>query len=169
MNNSFWKCLSVLALALVVAGCGTGGPRLYKAGGTVTYNDKPVSDAEVIFQYEDGNSSSGRTDAAGKFTLLYFGNPKGAAAGKCLVSVNKSAALAGSGNPAGTDTNDPAEMMKRMKQVGEETMKSASSGGSYVAPKGELPAKYSDFKSSGLSFEITTDETKNNFDIVLKD
>lgn len=135
----------------------------------MTYNDKPVSDAEVIFQYENGNSSSGRTDAAGKFTLLYFGNPKGAAAGKCLVSVNKSAALAGSGLPAGTETKDPMEMMKLMQKAGEDTMKKASDGGSYVAPKGELPAKYSDFKTSGLSYEITTDESKNNFDIVLKD
>jgi hypothetical protein len=165
MSNVLCKCIAVLTLGMAIAGCGPGGPSLYKAGGTVTYNGQPVSGANVTFQYEDGNSASGVTDAAGKYTLTYLGNPKGAAVGKCMVSVSKIAAIAGA--PSGSSaeaSKDPAAIMKMMQGMGEAQMK-----GEAGPPKNELPAKYVDFKTSGLSFEITTDEAKNNFEIVLKD
>ena len=153
-----------------MTGCGPGGPRLYKAGGTVTYNGKPVPQANVVFQHEDGSASSGTTDDAGKFSLTYQGNPKGAAAGKCSVAVNK---VAGGSNvplpiPAGVDTKDPKEMMKLMQKRAEEDKKKLDAGG-LTPPKSELPAKYANFKTSGLSYEITSDEAKNNFAIELKD
>lgn len=168
MNSFFWKSFSVLALALVIAGCGTPGPRVYKAGGTVTYNGQPVSGAAVTFKYEDGNSAAASTDAAGKFNLTYMGNPKGAAAGKCTVAVSKIAGPAGMTPPSGPASKDPMEMTKMMQKMGEDQLKKAESGQS-TAPKNELPAKYAEFSTSGFSFEITTDESKNNFDIPLKD
>lgn len=164
MNKFSCKCIAVFSLGIAIAGCGPGGPSLYKAGGTVTHNGQPVSGANVTFQYEDGNSASGVTDAAGKYTLTYLGNPKGAAVGKCMVSVSKIAAIAGTPSGSSDASKDPAAMIKMMKGIGEAQMK-----GEAGPPKSELPAKYVDFKTSGLSFEITTDEAKNNFDIVLKD
>ena len=167
MNKLSWKCLAVLALALVVAGCGPGGPRLYKAGGTVTYKDKPVEGANVTFVYADNNFASGITDANGKYILAYKASSGGAALGKCTVSVFKPKVEASVAPPA--ESKDPKERMERMKEREEETkekLEKEKAGGS-EAPL--LPAKYADVKTSGLSFEITTDEAKNDFPIVLAD
>jgi hypothetical protein len=172
VNSFSWKCMSVLALALVMVGCGPGGPTLYKAGGTVTYKDKPVPDATVTFQYADGNSASGTTDAAGKFSLAYLGNPKGAAAGTCKVSVVKTEAKASMAPPISdaSKSRDPAEMMKLMQKAGGDNLKNPEGKvGGVAAGKNELPAKYGNFTTSGLSHEITTDEKKNDFSIVLTD
>lgn len=160
MNNLSWKILAVLAFALVIAGCGPGGPRLYKAGGTVTYNGKPVEGAQVTFGYPDGNFANGVTDAAGKFQLVYMGRV-GALPGKCVVAVSKVSTPAPSGNapPAGAD---PAEMAKAM----EEFKKSQDKAG---RPKSEIPEKFADPKISGLTYEVTTDEKANDFNIELKD
>src|SRR5678809_957740 len=105
MNSLSWKCLAILALALTVAGCGDGGPRLYKAGGTVTYKSAPVEAAQVTFAYEDGEFANGTTDKDGKFQLVYKGKPGGAALGKCKVTVVKQAgatAVASAPTPTGT-------------------------------------------------------------------
>ena len=87
MNNLFWKCLVVLALACVLSGC-DGGPTLYKAGGKVTYKSAPVEGADVLFAYDNGNFANGRTDKDGKYTLA-FGSRAGAALGKGKITVTK--------------------------------------------------------------------------------
>ena len=63
--------------------------------------------------------------------------------------------------------NDPAAMMNMMKKY-DEAKKAKEAAGEAVS-KNELPAKYADSKKSGLSFEVTTDEKKNDFAIVLAD
>jgi hypothetical protein len=165
VNSLSWKILTVLALALVVTGCGPKGPPLYKAGGTVTYNTKPVDGATVTFEYPDGNFANGVTDAAGKFQLTYMGKPGGAAPGKCKVSVIKSAAIANVTPPAAGE-KDPIKMMEAMKKASAPTMKE---GGGVAAPKALIPLKYASSTGSGLSFEIKTTEKDNDFLIELKD
>lgn len=167
MNKYFCNFLTILAVAVLAGGCGPGGPRLYKAVGTVTYKEKPVENAIVNFYYEDGNAASGVTDAAGKFELGYLGRPGGAAAGKCTVSVVP-AAPAPSGSPA------PAGKMELSKMSPEEQKKMATIANpqSAVPPPASasatLPAKYGDPKTSGLQFEVQANNN-NNFPIVLKD
>lgn len=167
VNSFFWKCLPVLAIALVITGCGSG-PSLYKAGGTVTYKGQPVSNAAVTFYYgeDDGNFAVGQTDTNGKFNLSYLGSPKGAKPGKCNVSVTKFETT----SVAAPKTTDPLEMTKAMAKIGDEQKKKQGAGGGEPAgPKNDLPAKYANVKTSGLTYEITTDEKKNDFAIVLAD
>lgn len=69
------KLLSTLALAICVAGCGSGGPPTAKVSGTVTLDGKPLPDIRVTFQPDNkseemkGMGSFGLTDANGKFDL----------------------------------------------------------------------------------------------------
>ena len=173
MNSFSWKCLAVLALALFVLGCGPGGPKLYKAGGTVTYNNAPVEGAMVTFLYDDGNFANGSTDAAGKFQLVYVGRPGGAALGKCKVGVTKAAAATSASPGAPATTAKPkteeewkAEMARKEAEVNNLKKKMETP---VAPPKDLLPAKYADPNTSGLTFEVKADEAQNDFKIDLKD
>lgn len=91
------KSLLVLFSACVVIaslGCTPAGPPspeklpVVSAGGTVTYQGKPVADASVSFQHSEGKvSATGKTDAQGKFKLSTYGADDGAPAGKYRVTV----------------------------------------------------------------------------------
>src|SRR5690242_10205745 len=116
MNTFRWKCLAVLTLALLASGCGGGGPRLYKAGGTVTRKKVPVEGAQVTFAYDDGNFASGHMDKAGKFQLTYQNRPGGAVPGKCKVTVSKRGGGTSIAAPAILDTppKSAEDMKKKM-------------------------------------------------------
>ncbi len=160
MNRISWYGLAVLSLTLIVIGCGPGGPKLYKAGGTVTHKTKPVEGAVVTFAYADGTFSSGNTDATGKFTLNYANANGGAKLGKCTVSVSKVAST-GTAPPPGAS---PAQMMEAMKK----TVGPMKEGAAKADPN-LLPKKYASPATSGLSYEITTSEKDNDFKIDLMD
>ena len=162
MNSFLWKCLAVSALVFVVAGCGGGGPRLYKAGGTVMRNKKAVEGAQVTFAYDDGNFASGSTDAAGKFQLTYQNRPGGAVPGKCTVTVSKQGGGTSITPPAILDAPPKsAEDMKKKMEAQQKVMEAATRQAQAKSPD--------DFVKTGLIYEITTDESKNNFEIDIKD
>lgn len=166
MNSFSWKLLAVLALALVVAGCGPGGPRLYKAGGTVMYKDKPVEGATVTYHYDDGNFANGVTDSAGKYQLVYLGRPGGAALGKCKVTVAKLEASAMPAAPVVENPKTPEEWKAKQEALMSAGKKGAEKKG---AAKSLIPDKYADPLKSGLTTEIVSDESKNDYPIVLTD
>lgn len=151
-----------------MAGCGTPGPKLYKAGGTVTYKDKPVEGATVTFVYADSNFASGRTDAAGKYQLTYMAKSGGAALGKCSATVTKVESRA-EGVPPPPETKDPLQRAKDMQKYEDAVKKKLEAEKAGAAVAVLLPAKYGDPKTSNLTFEITADEAKNDFPIVLTD
>jgi len=173
MNSLSWKRLAVLALALVVAGCGDGGPRLYKAGGTVSYKNAPVADAHLTFAYDDGNFANGVTGPDGKFQLTYMGKPGGAALGKCKVSIVKEKGITVTA-PAtsGPGKIKTPEEYKKMQEERQNAMKNFAQAKATqdAAGGGDLiPKKYKDATTSGLAYEIKADESQNNFDIKLED
>lgn len=165
MDISSWKYLAATALALAVVGCTGGGPRLYKAGGTVTHKSAPLEGAHVTFLYADGNFANGYTDAAGKFQLSYSGRI-GAVPGKCKVTVSKKAGAAG----VATTTNFKAspksvEEQKAMMAEQQRMMEGTAKKQEQEAAGGAS----GDLTRSGLEYEITTDESKNDFVIDIKD
>jgi hypothetical protein len=57
---------------LALAGCGKGDyPAMAKVTGTVTYKGKPVPNMMVNFMPKAGRPSWGKTDAQGKFEMVY--------------------------------------------------------------------------------------------------
>ncbi len=167
MNFLSRKCLAVATLALVVAGCSGGGPRLYKAGGKVTNNKVPVEGAQVTFVYDDGNFASGYTKPDGTFELTYMNRPGGAMPGKCTVTISKKAGAVGIMTRTNFKTVPKSEaeqkaMMAEQQRMMEETGRKqeeqeAAGGGS------------GDIMKSGLVVEVTTNESQNNFAIDLND
>jgi hypothetical protein len=172
VNSLSWKCLAVLALAFVASGCGDGGPRLYKAGGTVTYKSAPVEGAQVTFTYDDGSFARGVSDRDGKYQLSHLGRSIGAAVGKCKVSVTKTSNVSAAPPPvagaAKTKEEIEREKMKMLnssREVVDKQAAMAAAGGSQPL----IPKKYADASTSGFSFEITANESANNFTLDLKD
>lgn len=148
----------VLLAAIVVAGCGDGGPKLVPAGGTVKYKGKPIAGATVSLLYEDGNMASGVTNEEGKFTLTTGGRP-GAPMGKAKVSVAKVQTTdVGGKSPAELTPRDMASMFAKSK----EAMKTAA-----AEKKDELPAKYSNPDTSGLVADVQAKD--NDFLFELQD
>jgi hypothetical protein len=84
MNARTSGCVAVLAVVLVVSGC--GGPSLLKVRGRVTYQGKPVPSTQITFAPTDGSRpSKGLTDDDGYFTLKYSRTQMGASRGPCTV------------------------------------------------------------------------------------
>lgn len=71
--------LTASAGAVLLAGCGTSGdrPELGEVTGTITFNGKPLANAQVAFRpVSGGRYSSGTTDENGQYRLLYILMPK---------------------------------------------------------------------------------------------
>jgi len=56
---------ALLAVVIVLAGCGGGGPDLVPVKGKVTYKGQPLSGASVTFHPATGPLATGTTDASG--------------------------------------------------------------------------------------------------------
>ena len=67
-----------LPALLALAGCGKGDyPDMARVTGTVTYKGKPVPNMMVNFMPTEGRPSWGKTDASGKFEMIYDSDYKG--------------------------------------------------------------------------------------------
>ena len=88
------------------------------------------------------------TDSEGNFTITTNGRP-GATVGTHKVAISK---ITGSATP--TAAPKPEDMMKMQK----DNMGKANTG-----PKNEIPEKYSNPESSGLTAEVTTNASENEF------
>lgn len=125
LNAARMTTLLAAGVVLVVAGCGKSGPETAKIRGTVTLDGNPLADAGVAFSTESGQMASAQTDASGNFTIE-------APLGKNAVTVTKTA---GGGADAG-DGLMPAE------------------DAAAPPPKSQVPDKYSNPKTSGLSVDV---------------
>jgi len=123
MRNSLWSVLA-MGVLLVVGGCGSSRdrPPLGKVSGTVTMDGNPLVGVVVSFSPQGGRTSSGVTDANGKYELTYAHGVKGAQVGKHTVHISSQGGERGGGNP------------------NEEKGASNAQKADYF--KGEIPAKY---------------------------
>lgn len=156
-------CLGVL----LIAGCSSesGFPTTYPVAGTVKYKSKPVDGATVTFYLTDGKGSAvGSTGPDGSFTLSSFRPGDGAVAGNYKVSIAKYAAT----QEVSADTPPPGEIASGDIDPANYAPPTASSSSQRpAAPKNELPPKYAQADSSGLTASVS-ESGKNRFDFDLK-
>jgi hypothetical protein len=94
-------CMLCVFLA---AGCGGTPSNIGKVTGQVTFEGQPLPDATVQFTPVSGGSpSAGRTDAGGKYDLVYSREVKGAEIGEHLVAIT----TAERGDPEGDPPRQP--------------------------------------------------------------
>jgi hypothetical protein len=128
--------LLATAVAIAAGGC-SKGVKLLPVSGTVTYKDKPVPRATVLFAPEKGPAATGVTDAAGRYTLKTSKLGEGAVVGKHAVSIT-----------AGESPDyDPL----------------APGAGPPPAVKWLIPEKYASAATSGLSVTVSNQQTDYSF------
>jgi hypothetical protein len=150
----------LLAALLLATGCGDGGPTLHYVAGTVTKGDKPLAGISVTFSPEKGPSSTGVTNAEGKFIVVSATGKRGAIAGKHKVTIQKFQ----TGGSGGGGTFDPVAMMKEREGQMKGGKKGAPVGGpNGVATDAVIPPEYGDALKTPLTFEVK--EGSNDFDI----
>jgi hypothetical protein len=122
---------------LIVLGCGRVAPPpgTVNVSGQITLDGKPVDKAAVGFIGDEGaRLATASTDQEGKFSIR-------AALGKNIVTVSKPSA-----NPAPTSSSDEPQLMPTTGEYQKMILNL----------KSELPAKYADPKTSGVSVEVET-------------
>lgn len=122
------RCFSlVLAMPalLFAAGCGSNTLTVYPVTGTVTFENKPVEGAQVLFQADGAPPAQGITDAAGKYVLKTSIAGEGAVVGNHKVTIVKMA------RAPGADASDP-----------------------YAATQNVLPPQYASASQSPLTAKV---------------
>lgn len=148
--------LVMVGSSLALAGCGgPARPAMAPASGTVMFQGKPLEGADVVFMNEASpRNASGKTDAQGKFRLTTYDSFDGAILGEYRVTVAKTQV-----NEAMTgNVDDPSAGYGA-------AMNAAASG--QVETKNELPAKFANVETSGLTAKVTK-EGPNEFTFDLK-
>ncbi len=85
--SSAGLCLGIMLFCTACGGSDT--PDLGNVTGTITMDGAPLADAYVTFMPDAVRASSGKTDSAGKYELVYIRDEKGAALGDHKVVVSK--------------------------------------------------------------------------------
>lgn len=153
----------VCSFGLGLMGCGSGGPDLSKVKGKVTYKGQAVTEATVTFMPTSGPLATGITDANGEFTLTTGGNP-GAVTGEHKIAIVKVDAT-------GQGTQDISEKDTTDVSGGYGQMFPGQGDGaeSPAAPKSEIPEKYNNPETSGLTKTVSSNASENEFEFVLTD
>lgn len=143
MRRLLWPAVLGLAVVGCSSGERTGSEPVYPVTGVVSYGGQPVSGATVTFFSADKNRSAfGQTDDRGEYRLTTFALNDGAVEGTHVVTIVKFAASEPSSIP---DTESEAYNPPGFGESTERT-----------PPKAELPDRYADQTTSGLSATVAT-------------
>ena len=87
MNLQKLKLVNIFVI-LTLAGCG-GNSELASVTGTVTLDGKPLEGAQVVFApTSSGATAYGRTDAKGRYEMMFSDSEKGAWLGENIVRIS---------------------------------------------------------------------------------
>lgn len=138
-QNVCWIAFGLWILNMTGCGGHSDAPPLSQVTGTVTYQGKPLTEAQVMFTPEKGPMSMGVTDTQGRFSLK-TGTREGVPVGKHTVTISA------------------FEPVPEIDSENETERK---------PPVSRIPRHYSDLKKSGLSVEVNA-KGKNDFTFELK-
>jgi len=140
--------LVCVAFFPLLAGCDNS--KTGSVTGTVTLDGQPVAKAGVMFKPVDGGRmSTGQTDEQGKYSLTCYERNDGALPGEHSVAVTKFEQKAAKLPPG----------------VSEEDLEFLSAGMQQPKKKWIVPEKYSDSKTSGLTFTVDKGRNTANFEL----
>lgn len=88
ISSGLLACGTLFSVCLL-SGCGADdAPELGTVSGTVLLGGKPLPDANIIFDPEEGPISMGRTDESGRYELRYSFDDLGAVPGRHTVHIS---------------------------------------------------------------------------------
>jgi hypothetical protein len=137
-----------LPILLTLAGCDKGDyPEMAKVSGTVTYKGKPIPNMMVNFMPTEGRPSWGKTDANGRFEMIYDSDYKGVKIGHHKVYFTPPATTIDGGSSK------------------ESTKALAAAAGLTPEEMGELRKKYGKEETTKLEVDIKEDKSDLKLDL----
>lgn len=138
ISNQFTSRLLLIGL-LLLAGCGSRGPRMYPVTGEVVFEDGVALQGGIVefTAVEPEISSSGRIGQDGKFQLTTINDGDGAVAGE-----HRAIVISSFGDGLVTHNHDAKTLRRPAK-------------------------KFANYKTSGLKFTVKSGE-KNHFQVVIQ-
>lgn len=117
LDRKYWPlCFWLLLLGLLLGGCRKSGPELAPVRGRVTLNGKPLENADVVFQPDNGKSPGvGRTDAEGHYELAYKRGVTGSPVGQNTVLIRVSRELVRNPPRIAAKFNSKSELRREVK------------------------------------------------------
>ena len=108
--------ICVVLLAMSFAGCGKTGSDIAPVTGRITLDGKPLEKADILFQ-PDGSKppSSGRTDADGRYQLVYKRGVMGGNVGSNTVQITISPDVVSNPPNIPARYNSESELTKEVK------------------------------------------------------
>ena len=103
-------------LVMSFAGCGKTGPEVVPVTGRITLDGKPLEKADIVFQ-PDGSKppSSGRTDASGRYELVYKRGVMGGNVGPNTVQITISSDVVANPPNIPARYNTESDLKKEVK------------------------------------------------------
>ncbi|RUL87456.1 hypothetical protein [Tautonia sociabilis] len=136
--------------AVAVIGCGSGGPPLVKVEGTVTFDGKPLENAELTFVPDQGNThvtpGSAVTAADGSYKARYMGR-FGLAEGAYKITFRKMEVQPDVTNMPQEMLDDPAQL-----ELGGFTRQA-------------LPEAYADISKTAFDIQVTANGGPYDFEL----
>jgi hypothetical protein len=107
-------CFTLLMISFI--GCGKTGADIAPVSGRITLDGKPLEKADVVFQ-PDGSKppASGRTDADGRYQLVYKRGVMGGAIGSNTVRITISSDVAANPPNIPARYNSESGLVKEVK------------------------------------------------------
>ena len=153
--KSWFLGFAWMLVPAAISGCGPSRPDLVPVSGAVTFQGQPVVGAQVTFMAPNAaRAAFGVTDAEGKFRLSTFGTEDGAVVGNHTVTVAKPTETSG-GKTMSPDDPDGGYAAAMAQAAARPAVKS------------ELPAKYANPQTSGLTADVTS-SGPNEFKLALE-
>ena len=114
LDPKYWIWL--LLLGLLFGGCRKSGPELAPVSGRVTLAGKPLENADVVFQPDNGKSPAfGRTDSEGRYELAYKRGVMGGPVGQNTVQIRVSRELVRNPPLIAARFNSKSELRREVK------------------------------------------------------
>lgn len=154
MENYLRNSVFLLGM-LALVGCGSGDdglPRTVDASGVIMCDGAPLDGATILIVQDDGKFyARGMSDSQGRFSLDMYESKPGAVPGTYKATVSK------------TVTVDKATPSKTPKTLAEDAEHAAEgdptqANASWV---NDLPEKYNNPQTSGLTLTVPDDGSKN--------
>jgi hypothetical protein len=136
-------------------------PKTHPVTGEVIYKGRPLADAVVHFNNPAaGRSALGTTDSSGRFSLMTFVPEDGAVAGTHQVTISKGSIEVPGTKLVGLKSHE--ELKEAIARMTDEDRRNFPMMTPAVM-RWEIPERYGDAATSGLSAEVAEDATKNHF------
>jgi hypothetical protein len=113
---------ALVLLPLLVIGCGQSGAEVAPVSGRVTLDGRPLASADVAFQPDGAQrASSGRTNADGRYQLMFKRGQPGALVGEHTVRISISREIVRNPPPIPARYDTQSELRREVK-AGEENV-----------------------------------------------